>query len=90
MNKNKFYFCRIVKSTLFNIQRISVCLMLLNLIYSQTLLDYLLLLIAIFYSQQSSSIFSESNWILPMTYCVYFCFNWMLLRIPKVDWYLYT
>ena len=34
MNKNKFFFCRIVRSTLYNIQRVSVCLMLLNLIYS--------------------------------------------------------
>ena len=81
-NKNKFVLGRGLRSLIFNIPRLAVCLMLLSLSYSQTALDYFLGIFCIIYAVKTKDIFiTESHFWMPILYSIYYIANWMILRI---------
>jgi hypothetical protein len=87
-NKNKFALGRGLRSLMFNIPRLSILFMILNLIYTQTAVDYFLTLICLILALQTPKFFLESKFILMMMYSVYFIVNWMIIRLNIPDWLL--
>lgn len=85
MNKNKYFFGRILRSICFNIPRLSLCLMTTNLLFSQSYLDYLLLLICLIYSIRGCKPFVENTQLMPIMYTTYFLLNYMLLPCLKIN-----
>jgi hypothetical protein len=79
-NKNKYFVGTLIRSCLFNIPRLSVCVMLINLLFSQSAMDYFLLLLSFIYSFRTTKFFLDSSFIHLILFSVYFLLNWMLLR----------
>lgn len=79
-NRNKFLIGRFIRSLLFNIQRLSICLMLLSLCYSQSLLDYGLSLFCFYFIIKNQHFFTEANFSHVLYYSIYFVINWVFIR----------
>lgn len=84
-NKNKFALGRGIRSILFNIPRLSILFMLLNLIYTQTAVDYFLTTVCLIYALQTPKLFLESKFVIMILYAVYFIVNWMIIRLDIPD-----
>jgi hypothetical protein len=80
-NKNKFAVGCGIRSLLFNIPRMSILFMILNLIYTQTAVDYFLTLVCIVFALQKPHLFIESNFMFCILYAFYFLWNWIMIRI---------
>jgi hypothetical protein len=89
INRNKYYYCRMIRSVFFNIPRIAMCCMVANLIYSQTVPDYFLVIICIVYSLRACRRFYESTYFILIIFGMYFLVNWMFIRYDRLDWTSY-
>ena len=85
-NKNKYFFGRMIRSAMFNVPRLSVCFMAVNLIYSESYLDLLLLAVCLFYSLKRCEVFYFGNFFLPICFAIYFVVNWMVLHFPRFEY----
>lgn len=79
-NKSKYLIGRAIRSLLFNTQRLSICLMLLSLCYSQSLLDYILPMFCVYFSLREQHFFIDSNFNHVLYYSIYFVINWIVIR----------
>lgn len=86
VNKNKYFFGRLLRSVLFNVQRLSISFMAMNLIYSESYIDFLLLAICLIYSVRECKVFFYSSFMLPTCFAGYFVLNWMILLFPKFEY----
>jgi hypothetical protein len=88
-NKNKYFIGTLIRSALFNIPRLAVCVMLINLLFSQSAMDYFLLLLSFVYSFRTTKFFLDSSFAHLILFALYFILNWMLLRFDLKGWEFY-
>jgi len=86
VNRNKYFFGRLLRSVLFNVPRLSISFMAVNLIYSESYLDFMLLAVCLIYSLRDCKVFFNSSFMLPVCFAIYFVLNWMILHFPKFEY----
>jgi hypothetical protein len=88
-NKTKLALGRGLRSLLFNIPRLSILFMILNLIFTQTAVDYYLTMVCMILAFQSPRIFFDTNYFILILYALYFIINWMAIRLENIPSQLY-
>ena len=86
VNRNKYFFGRLLRSVLFNVPRLSISFMAMNLIYSESYMDFMLLAVCLIYSLRDCKVFFYSSFMLPVCFAIYFVLNWMILHFPKFEY----